>query len=250
MIYENRVDCVIGATAARCFCCVGAIAAFACAAGTFYLFFRGVWSILADTIILLLGGWGMIRGKRFFPTILLIYILASQYELRDYTERGLLEVIRWGFVIAYALGLVGTFASSRCERIKRKVTDLRWIDYGIGKTFTRLAGVTGVAFGIVVWLFSWQETGEFTYFNCFDALLIMVFAWQTLKEKIWAATAQLILSATNMALSYYRIDSLRAILGFIPLLLFEIYCLGFIGAMVCGTVVQSENGMQSKSALG
>jgi hypothetical protein len=234
---------------------IGAATAFILAATTIPLFSPASpfgWHALPDTVILVLGGWGILKGKRLVSIILPAYALASRYIVNETLGYTSPDVIASYIVFpAYALGIIGAFARNRAVRIKAAAKDTRWIDADIAASFTRVAGAAGISFGILLVMFSLAELGGFTRFNLTDAFLIILFAWYTLKRRLWAAAAQLIVSFGNMAISYSQTGSFSAIFGFIPLFLFELYALGFIGTMVLkNTSRQAERKASVKSGTG
>ncbi len=226
----------IGEDTASKFSYIGASAAFILAVITIPLFFPGSpvgWYALPDTLILLLGGWGILKGKRLVSIILPAYALASRYIVNETLGHTGADIIASFFIFpAYILGAIGAFARDRAARIKAAAEDPRWIDTDIAVSFTRTAGIAGICFGLFVGLFALLEIAPFTRFNLTDAFLITLFAWHTVKRRLWAAAAQLILNLVNMAVSYSQTGSFSGAFGFIPLFLFELYCLGFIGTAV------------------
>jgi hypothetical protein len=191
------------------------------------------WHALPDTLILLFGGWGILKGKRLVSIVLPAYALASRYIVNETLgQPGAATVANFIIFPAYTLGIIGAFAQNRAARIKKAVKDTRWIDADIATSFTRISGAAGLSFGILVGMFAFAEMGGFTWFNLTDAFLIILFAWYTLKRRLWAAASQVVLSFSSMALSYSQTGSFSALLGFIPLFIFELYVIGFIGAAV------------------
>ena len=138
-------------------------------------------------------------------------------------------------LLGYLLGIIGTFGRDRAKRIKTGVPDKRWLDKTIASYFALLAGVTGLCFGIITGIFSLARTGPFTLFNLADSLLMICFAWYTLKRRLWAAGSQVILSLVNVGLSYMQTGNPGAVFGFLPVFLTQLFMLGFIGvAVLCG----------------
>jgi len=191
------------------------------------------WRAFPDTIILLLGGWGILKGKRLVSIMLPAYALASRYIVSEILgQPGQDQIANFIIFPAYALGIIGAFARDRAARIHNKATDTRWVDADIAASFAHISGAAGLGFGILVGMFALADMGGFTWFNLTDAFLIILLAWYTLRRRLWAAASQLILSFCNMALSYAQTGSVSALFSFIPLFLFEIYALGVIGTAV------------------
>lgn len=191
------------------------------------------WHALPDTIILLLGGWGIFKGKRLVSIMLPAYALASRYVVSETLgQAGSNATTDFIVFPAYVLGIIGAFARNRAARMVKAVKDKSWIDTDIATSFTRISGAAGISFGILVGMFSLAEIGGFSWFNLTDAFLIILFAWYTLKRRLWAGASQLILSFTNMALSYSQTGNISALFGFVPVFLFELYALGFVGTVI------------------
>jgi len=235
----------------RIFSYIGGTAAFILAARSTPILSPGSpfgWHAIPDILILLLGGWGILKGKRLVSILLPAYTLASRYIVNDALGQtgGADTAANFITFSAYALGIIGAFARNRAARIKKAVKDTRWIDAGIAASFTRISGAIGISFGILVGMFAAAEMGGFTWFNLADAFLIILFAWHTLKRRLWATTAQLVISFSSMALSYSQTGNIGALFGFVPLFLFEIYVLGFIGtAVIRLTSNQREKDIES-----
>lgn len=188
------------------------------------------WRGIPDTLILLLGGWGILKGKRLISVILPAYILASRYQvgmILGFTGPSFTDLLVFP---AYALGILGAFVRNRAARLERRAPDTRLLDADIAASFTRLAGITGISFGILTGMFAVAELGGFTRFNLTDAFLILLFSWYTIRRRLWAASAQLVLSFGNMALAYHNTGNLAGVFGFFPMFLFILYALGAIGA--------------------
>lgn len=142
---------------------IGATTALILAATTIPLFSPASpfgWHALPDTVILMLGGWGILKGKRLVSIILPAYALASRYivnETLGYTSPDIIA----NYIVfpAYTLGIIGAFARNRAVRIKAAAKDTRWIDADIAASFTRVAGAAGISFGILVIMFSSAELG-------------------------------------------------------------------------------------------
>ena len=221
---------------------VGASAAFMLALLTIPIFPTGNpfgWYALPDTLLLLFGGWGMLKGNRLISILLPAYALASRYVVsKTLGQAGQDTLANCIIFLAYALGIIGAFARDRRARMQSAAKDTRWIDDGIAISFTRIAGAAGLGFGILVGMFALSEVGGFTWYNLIDAFLILLFAWSTLKRRHWAATSQLVLNMGNMAVSYVQTRSFGAVLDFIPVFLFELYALGFIGTAVLSSTNQ------------
>ncbi|HBB68138.1 MAG TPA: hypothetical protein DCZ93_12775 [Elusimicrobia bacterium] len=222
----------------KVFIYLGAGTAFILAALSTPLFFSESpfgWRALPDTIILLLGGWGILKGNRLVSVILPAYMIASRYMVSETFGRPWLDVKDLIVFLGYFSGIIGTFGRDRAERIKAGLPDKRWLDKDIASYFILSAGMVGLCFGILIGVFSLRETGPFTHFNIADSLLIICFAWYTLKRRLWAAGSQVILNMLNTALSYINTGATGAVLGFLPLFLLEVFILGFIGvAVLCG----------------
>lgn len=198
------------------------------------------WLALPDTIILLLGGWAILKGKRFISVVLPAYMLASRYLVSEAFGRPVMDTPNFIVLLGYALGIIGTFWRDRARRIKSGAQDDRWIDKSIAGSFTLLAGAVGLGSGILVGIFSLIQIGHYTHFNLVDSLLIITFAWHTLKRRLWAAGSQVILSLVNVALSYLQTGELSVVFGFLPMFLLESFALGFIGVAVLRGQRQEE----------
>lgn len=217
---------------------LGAATAFILAALSTPILFRESpfgWHALPDIIILLLGGWGILKGNRLASVLLPAYMIASRYLVNATFGRPWLHIKDLIVLLGYLLGIIGTFGRDRAKRIKTGVPDKRWLDKNIASYFALLSGVTGLCFGILIGIFSLTRTGPFTLFNLADSLLMICFAWYTLKRRLWAAGSQVILSLVNISLSYLQTGNPGAIFGFLPVFLMQLFLLGFIGvAVLCG----------------
>lgn len=225
-------------SAAVLFSYLGAATAFLLAVLSTRIFFRESpfgWHVLPDIVILLFGGWGILKGNRLASVILPAYMLASRYLVNVTFGRPLLDSTDLLVLLGYLLGIIGTFGRDRAKRIQTRVPDKRWLDKNIASYFALLSGITGLCFGTLIGIFSLTGTGPFTLFNLADSLLMICFAWYTLKRRLWAAGSQVILSLVNVSLSYMQTGNPGAIFGFLPMFLMQIFILGFIGvAVLCG----------------
>ena len=225
-------------SAAVLFSYLGAATAFILAALSTPIFFRESpfgWHALPDTIVLLLGGWGILKGNRLVSVLLPADMIASRYLVNVTFGRPLLNITDLIVLLGYLLGRIGTFGRDRAKRLKTGVPDKRWLNKTIASYFALLAGVTGLCFGVLIGIFSLTRTGPFTLFNLADSILMICFAWHTLKRRLWAAGSQVILSLVNVSLSYMQTGNLGAIVGFLPMFLMQLFILGFIGvAVLCG----------------
>lgn len=220
--------------AAVLFSWAGAAAAFTAAAFTASLCLPGEmlgWRGLPDVLILLLGGWGMLKGKRLASVALTAYLLASRWMIG--AAAGITGPMPSDLVFfpAYTLGIIGAFERNRAARAAAGAADRRLLDADIAASFVRVAGAAGISFGALVAMFSLAEMGGFSVFNLTDGLLIILFAFHTFKRKVWALAAQLALNFTSMALAYAATGSPSEVFGFFPIFLFELYALGLAGAI-------------------
>lgn len=216
---------------AKKFSLLAGCTAFILAAMTLPLYLKGAGElILLDAAISILCGVGIIVGNRLAAVTLLAFTLASRYGAFLLSGGGWINLfLNICILISYSLGVIGTFARDRLRRAAEGEQCADWMDTGIAVLFRRIAGSAGLGFGLLIAWFSATAEGEFSLFNLVDSLLILLFAWQTLKGRYWAAALQLLLCLASMLLSYARSGDVHSIFGFIPLFMLEIYILGFIG---------------------
>lgn len=193
----------------------------------------GNYSGVVPAIPLLLGAAGIICGNRLASILTPVYVAAGRFAPGMATEicpsLSPMDAIVFS---GYSLGIVGAFLRDRDMRASSKDPDTRLIDPTIARSVKWTASISGLAFSLLISYFSLTGTGPFSLFNLLDAALVALLSLFTLKGQLWAAASQLGLLLVSIALSWMSSPGEGEMLGFIPLLLFQIYVLGIVGVIV------------------
>lgn len=221
----------IGENTAKRFSYISGAAAFILAALTIPQYIAGAGGIvLGDGAISALCGFGTVKGNRLAALILLGCAVASRYTDSSGQYSLLLAAADMLIIAVFTLGVIGNFARDRIKRIEDGEADTGWIDARIAETLAHLSGAAGLFFGALIGWVTISAAGELSLFNLVDSCLIMALGWQTIKKRLWPAVIQAGLCMTSMILAYSNSGDPRAILGFIQLMLFQVYLLGIAGA--------------------
>lgn len=186
-------------------------------------------AILPRILALLLGGAGFIYGKRAGSVVLTAFILALRLWNNEKLISSTSPATDLLVIIGLGLGLIGVFASHKFARLAHGQKDSKHIDANVAASFVRISGAAGLSFGPLLWMFSMAEIGGFTAVNSTNALLIILFAWQTLKRQLWAAVAQVILALGMLIFGCTSPGGQSSVFSFFPLFLLLIHALGVIG---------------------
>lgn len=202
---------------------------------------RPALTTVPGALALLLGAVAILAEKKAGSAILAAYMLAMYYGGGEAKVPLPAEMF---IFCGLALGLLGVFTLRGRGEHGHGAQTLSSLTTGLALSFTRISGAAGLSFGALLWMFSMAEMSDFTVFNSVDGVLVMLFGWQTLKRQSWAAGGQVVLAASNLALSYAVPDSPMSVFGFFPLFLLLIHALGFIG------VANLKNGRRQEDRRG
>lgn len=222
---------MIGTATAKLLTYIGAATSVLCALPLLHIFFAGTGQVIAVIpmiIALLLGGAAFLYGKRAGTVVLAAFILAMRlWEGRIISSATL--SVDFLIIIGIGLGLMGVFASHRHALLAQGHKAAKYIDTNLAASFVRISGAAGLSFGPLLWMFSMAEMGGFTALNSTNALLIILFAWQTLKRQLWAAVAQAILAVGTLTFAYANPAGQISVFGFFPIFLLLLHVLGVVG---------------------